>query len=198
MRKTGFVAKDRVPLNGTGGYQNTMELKQLKENEINPAENAKSKKKKVFSVYNYGSSSFIFLKLPNFPLLFIIFVSDGKNIPLNKNDNIPELNKSTPYRQDQGQVQTSFFMVSVCATSSITATHRKMNSDQEENTVLPSTIAPLFRVLKTKKEQFLADILHSSPTSPSIKKEANKKTSLQTAISTQRPETLGFEKYLTC
>lgn len=58
MRKTGFVAKDRVPLNGTGGYQNTMELKQLKENEINPAENAKSKKKKVLSVYNYGSSLF--------------------------------------------------------------------------------------------------------------------------------------------
>lgn len=45
MRKTGFVAKERVPLNGTGGYQNTMELKQLKEDEINLAENAKSKKK---------------------------------------------------------------------------------------------------------------------------------------------------------
>lgn len=59
MRKTGFMAKDRDPLNGTGGYQNTMELKQLKENEINPAENAKSKKKKkVLSVYNYGSSLF--------------------------------------------------------------------------------------------------------------------------------------------
>lgn len=45
-----------------------------------------------------------------------------EKIPLNKNDNIPELNKSTPYRQDQGQVQTSFFMVSICATASTTAT----------------------------------------------------------------------------
>lgn len=52
MRKTGFVAKDSPTQwnRRAGGYQNTMELKQLKENEINLAENAKSKKKR-FSLY---------------------------------------------------------------------------------------------------------------------------------------------------
>lgn len=111
-----------------------MELKQLKENEINLAENAKSKKK-VLSVYNYGLFFLYFFKASKFSIMNIYyFCFRWKKIPLNKNDNIPELNKSTPYRQDQGPVQTSFFMVSVRATAgstatrSITATHRKMNT----------------------------------------------------------------------
>lgn len=56
-----------------------------------------------------------------------------------------------------------------------------MQSDQV-NTVLPSTIALPFRVIKIKREQLIAYIFHSSPSSPTIKKEANNKLGFQAAI----------------